>query len=474
MNSIRDFERITFRKIEQAVFRIACEVLVEIIKPLLEGMDEEIFKKRDKKRFKPIDRKERTIESILGVPVTFKRRYYKDLKTGSYTFLLDEALGLSKGARQSPLLREVAVHMAVDGPSYRTASKNLERILGGRVISHEGIRQNLIKASDEAKALFEKEKKHERPKENPGIIFIEVDGVHASLQKQSRRSTEEKVGVIHTGWEPRSECQGEYMLKGKRIVRTQSLSPEEFWSIVSETVYREFKINEDTVIVINGDRANWIRMFREWFCDCNVLYQIDRFHLLRTLGGIFKRGSEAYCKLKDTMDKDPTGATFMAALAEESVNLSGKKQKEAEALIKDLEGIADSVCDYRVRLSAMGYDIEGLRPMGAAETQINTFAHRIKGRGQSWSPSGLDGMMRLLGLKFEGRLEKLLYDFAVTQEPLLRPLSSKKKLVKKTALEVANTLIKRYGDIWSHSMPVLNVGRTRSGDLSRLFHSIAG
>ena len=55
------------------------------------------------------------------------------------------------------------------------------------------------------------------------------------------------------------------MLKGKRIVRTQSLSPEEFWSIVSETVYREFKINEDTVIVINGDRANWIRMFREWF-----------------------------------------------------------------------------------------------------------------------------------------------------------------------------------------------------------------
>jgi hypothetical protein len=73
------------------------------------------------------------------------------------------------------------------------------------------------------------------------------------------------------------------LLKGKRIVRTQSLSPEEFWSIVSETVYREFKINEDTVIVINGDRANWIRMFREWFCDCNVLYQIDRFPLLMTL-----------------------------------------------------------------------------------------------------------------------------------------------------------------------------------------------
>ena len=39
-------------------------------------------------------------------------------------------------------------------------------------------------------------------KESPWIIFIEVDGLHASLQKQSRRSAEEKVGVIHTGWAP--------------------------------------------------------------------------------------------------------------------------------------------------------------------------------------------------------------------------------------------------------------------------------
>jgi hypothetical protein len=95
----------------------------------------------------------------------------------------------------------------------------------------------------------------------------------------------------------------------------------------------------------------------------------------------------------------------------------------------------------------MGYDIEGLRPMGAAETQINTFAHRIKGRGQSWSPSGLDGMMRLLGLKFEGRLEKLLYDFAVTQEPLLRPLSSKKKLVKKNGIRSSQY---SYQAVWRH------------------------
>jgi hypothetical protein len=469
MDSIRGFRKISFREIERASFRIACEMQIEAMKIFLEDLDEEIYKNRDKERYESVDRKDRTIETILGIPVTFERRYYKDRKADNYTFLLDEALGLPERSRQSPLAREIAVRMAVDGPSYRIASESLERIFGGRVISHEGIRQNLIRTSDEAKVLLQRERKNKRPKENPGIIFIEVDGLYASLQKQSRRSTEEKVGVIHTGWDPRSECRGEYVLKDIRIARTQSSSPEGFWSTMSETLHSEFEINEDTIIVINGDRAKWIRMFREWFCDCTVLYQVDRFHLLRTLGGIFKRGSESYYRLRDAIDKDPTGARFMAALAEESASLSGKKRLEAEVLLRDLEDIADSVCDYRVRLSAMGYDIKGLRPMGAAEAQMDRFADRIKGRGQSWSPWGLDAMMRLLGMKFEGRLEELLHNLAVKQEPL----PGEKKLVKKQASQVAKTLLEQYGDVWSHSMPVMDVGRFRSGGLSKVFHKIA-
>jgi hypothetical protein len=468
MDSIRDFKKISFREIEQAAFRIACKTQIKAMRVFLEDLDEEIYENRDKERYESVDRKERSIDTILGMSVTFKRRYYKDRKTGNYRFLLDEVLGLPKRSKQSPLAREIAIEMAVDA-SYRTASRSLERIFGGQVISHEGIRQNLIKVSDEAKVLLQRERKNKGPKENPGIIFIEVDGLYASLQKQSRRSTEEKVGVIHTGWDHRSECQGEYVLKDIRIVRTQSSSPEGFWSTMSETLHSEFEINEDTIIVINGDRAKWIRMFREWFCDCTVLYQVDRFHLLRTLGGIFKRGSESYYRLRDAMDKDPTGARFMAALAEESKSLSGKRQEDAEKLLRDLEGIADSVCDYRVRLKAEGYDIEGLRSMGAAEAQMDRFADRIKGRGQSWSPRGLDAMMRLLGLKFEGRLEELLHNLVVKQEPL----PGEKDLVKKQAPQVAKTLIQQYGDIWSHSMPVMDVGRSRSGGLSKAFHKIA-
>lgn len=468
MNNIRDLKRISFRDIEQTAFRIACKTQVKAMKAFLETFDEEIYKNRDKKRYKSIDKKERTIDTILGTSVTFKRRYYKDRKTGNYKFLLDEALGLPKRSKQSPLACEIAIQMAVDGPSYRTASKSLERIFGSRVISHEGIRQNLIRASKDAKLLLEKGRKDEMPKEKPGIIFIEVDGLYASLQKQPKRSTEEKIGVIHTGWEPRPECRKEYILRDIHIVRMQSSSSEEFWSYISETLHREFEINKDTIIVVNGDRAKWIRMFGEWFCNCTILYQVDRFHLLRTLGGIFKRGSGSYYRLKNAMDEDPTGAIFMAALAEESTNLSEVKREEAKRLLRDLKDIADSVCDYRVRLRAMGYDIKGLRPMGAAEAQMDRFSDRIKGRGQSWSPWGLDAMMRLLSTKFEGRLEKILRNFAVRSGPI----SLEEKPVKKRASQVAKTLIEQYGGIRSHSIPVMNVGSTRSGGLSKVFHKI--
>ncbi len=194
MDSIRDFEKISFREIEQAAFRIACKTQIKAMRVFLEDLDEKIYKSRNKERYESVDRKERSIDTILGMSVTFKRRYYKDRKTGNYRFLLDEVLGLPKRSKQSPLAREIAIGMAVDGPSYRTASRSLERIFGGQVISHEGIRQNLIKVSDEAKVLLQRERKNKRPKENPGIIFIEVDGLYASLQKQSRRSTDRRRG----------------------------------------------------------------------------------------------------------------------------------------------------------------------------------------------------------------------------------------------------------------------------------------
>jgi hypothetical protein len=44
--------------------------------------------------------------------------------------------------------------------------------------------------------------------------------------------------------------------------------------------------------------------------------------------------------------------------------------------------------------------------MGAAESNVNRFANRIKKQGYSWSLSGLDAMLNAMRARFEGRLRQ--------------------------------------------------------------------
>src|SRR5699024_12035251 len=47
---------------------------------------------------------------------------------------------------------------------------------------------------------------------------------------------------------------------------------------------------------------------------------------------------------------------------------------------------------------------EGMRPMGAAESNMNLFSRRLKKMGYSWSFEGLSSMLHALIHRFEGTL----------------------------------------------------------------------
>src|SRR5690606_20886126 len=112
---------------------------------------------------------------------------------------------------------------------------------------------------------------------------------------------------------------------------------------------------------------------------------------------------------EEARQSDVTGAAFLARLAEAVAGLKdAKKRQDGEGLLKDLAEIPEAVVDYRVRLQALGLDTEGLRGMGAAESQVDTFADRVKGRGRSWSPKGLAAMMELLCWRNTDALPRML------------------------------------------------------------------
>ncbi|WP_246203833.1 UPF0236 family transposase-like protein [Pallidibacillus pasinlerensis] len=134
------------KEIEQMVWRQLQDTFSSVMKNILEDMDQQIAEERDKKRYRLIDKRKYHITSLFG-EIELNRNYYRDRETGEYVFLLDRYLEFEDAGSFSPLIEEVAIELAVQGPSYRKAASTLETLLGYRVISHEAIRQHLLQVS---------------------------------------------------------------------------------------------------------------------------------------------------------------------------------------------------------------------------------------------------------------------------------------------------------------------------------------
>jgi hypothetical protein len=277
---------------------------------------------------------------------------------------------------------------------------------------------------------------------------------------------EEKALAAHEGWDSRPGCRKEARLRGCTIY--SSHAPGEWWEEASRHVYSRFRLEESTVVVINGDRASWIRQGTEWFGSSTALYQIDRYHLKRDLARIFK-DKEVLERVLSKADADPTGAAFVAALAEERVHVGPKSRAELDKLIADIAPIAESVCDYRVRLRARGIETTGLRSLGAAEAQMERLSDRTKKCGRSWSWEGLQAMMALLRAKCSGTLESFLARISEEARP---PEASEDDLAKEAASAVIEVLRTGRNDRACHA-PIMDAGIVRSGGLSHVFHELA-
>lgn len=455
---------VSFRDLELSLLEDLRASLSQALVKCLRQLDRKILEVRDKKRFEMHCLEERTVETVLGDSVTFRRRYYFDHQTGGYVHLLDSVLGLPGYQQISPALAECLLLQGVVTASYRGAEESLASLHGKPVVSHETVRQTVLRASE---TLGEAEKawltRAEGKRQVP-VVFLEVDGLSVSLQQDPKNRIEERAVTCHEGWEPRYPGSNEYRLKNAIQFRAQS---DDFWEEASRFVYSLYDLDASTLVVINGDRARWIRAGTEYFE--NVMYEVDRFHLARDLRQLFHDVPGALNTLYKALESsDTTGATFLAALTEATSHLRGERRREAERLQNDLSEIPDATVDYRRRMQAHGLSVNGLRRMGAAESQMDRLSDRIKGRGRSWSRTGLAAMMRLLCWRNNG----LLDDVARRAADLLRPVGVGPTEIAQAARKAADTVLSHRPTVKQASTPAARLGRNRTGGLSRLFNTM--
>jgi hypothetical protein len=142
--NIRHLLEASFRDLEIILLQELSKHYVAILEQILKILDELLYADRDSERFIVKDIRLRSVETLFGT-LWFKRRYYKDRENGAYVALLDEALDLTKRSRISPGLTEVAVFQGVNGPSYRAAKDSLESFYHRPVVSHETVRQKVLR-----------------------------------------------------------------------------------------------------------------------------------------------------------------------------------------------------------------------------------------------------------------------------------------------------------------------------------------
>jgi hypothetical protein len=403
-------DELDFGKLEQLAWRVLREEFQQLLVKLLEELDKYLLAARDEDRYQLKDRKQRTLQTLVG-ELTFSRRYYWDSEAGEWCFLLDEQLGLEPHDRAGPGLLELAVTWACRGPSYRDARDRLTELYGAQVLSHESIRQALLQAAATAERQASNEALSCEGQREVEALFVEADGFHVALQdstSQGRSWQEAQLVVVHEGWARR---QGQGRRADYRLVNPQYfvlLEPtDDLWEWVRGQLASRYANLEAIPVIINGDGAAWIRRGTASFT--HGFYQYDRYHLSRSLRAALGHQPQQLRAAQQALREEDLGSVAIIVTEVEQRTAEGDQQERLTRLRQLLAEQYPVLRDYRVQLREAGFDVApDWRSMGAAESNVDRFKNRMAKRGRAWSVAGGQGMLMALGKFFEGHLAEFV------------------------------------------------------------------
>lgn len=131
MSTIIEEKLISFKELEQKVFKYVCELGCEITRIILESYDDELAASRDIKQYRDKGGRKTSIKTVYGDVVYWRRVYRTSLGDGekAYVFLLDEAMQMDKiGLISTNLAEKIA--MTVTESPYRVTADVISSTCG--------------------------------------------------------------------------------------------------------------------------------------------------------------------------------------------------------------------------------------------------------------------------------------------------------------------------------------------------------
>ena len=403
-NSLAEKE-ISFKELEQKVFKYVCELGCEITKMILEKYDDELAKQRERKAYRDKGKRKTNIKTVYGTVEYSRRIYGTTTQDGekAYVYLLDEAMQMDKIGMISTNLAEKIVMTVTEAP-YRVTAETISSTCG-QSISAAGV-WNVIqrlgeKISEEEKHAV-KQMNAEQPegKREIPVLFEEMDGVWLNMQDKKHKKTkkqEMKVFTMYEGWDEEKENRKRSSLVEKHMLAGMEESGE-FHQKREACIRKKYNADEIGQRILNGDGGSWIK--DEY--DPDVIFQLDRYHIYQE---ILRKitDKKAQTDIRQLFEEEKIEEMLkyiqIYATSVESPDEKDNRSNKAMKLYKYLDNNKEGLLPYDKRGIKISAPPKGMvyKGMGVQENQNCTvITLRMKHRRMRWSKSGANNLAKAL------------------------------------------------------------------------------
>jgi hypothetical protein len=409
-----------FYELEERVHELSQRVCSQILVWALEQIDTRLMNERDRQEWKVVGFRGKDAISTFG-EFTYRRRLYKNKKTGETKYFLDELLGWPVRERITPRLKEIAIKLSTE-MSFRRAAETLSQLLPGispmtvwKAVHDLG--EDIKQQSEEKRLAVFRDGEAPRGDKSTTTLCIEGDGVIIRLQKAKQKRGEIKHLVAYEGKEEISRKR--YALKNKLVVSGLA-DGETMWEETYAKTGEEWDLNRVEKVYIGGDGADWPKQGLEYFPGAE--YRLDPYHLSKHLTEALWHDEETFNKVREAIyqgDLQKTRGILEEAIKRTKGNRKKRLIKLLSYLTQNWEGITTS---------------PGVERLGAIEGQIqHNIARRMKRLGARWTIPGGDRMTRILAEKANGELEHHTLRWPVNHQKLKE--ISQTKLERESKIE---------------------------------------
>jgi hypothetical protein len=216
----------------------------------------------------------------------FKRRYYRDRKTGEGGFYpVDDYFGIERYAR-------IAIDVKQMIYEFYTTMK-ITKIAQFSRVSKMTV-YNILNRLGKKDLMYRIE-----PNESITQVFIQADEKHLSING-NKRDREARLIMVYTG--RKKECNNRYKLVNKKyFLFTEQDDHTLKWEEVYDYIDKQYP--KCKTFYLGADGGSWIMKGREVFPQAHYIY--DKFHFVQSLTRIFgssiegkRKQYEAYCCVK--------------------------------------------------------------------------------------------------------------------------------------------------------------------------------